>query len=59
MITEELKRCAFVVNAKRVRRLMHEDYLVIAVRRCVTTSTGARDRRELAERLLELPPVES
>jgi transposase InsO family protein len=33
MSTEERKRRTFAVNAKRVRRLMHEENLVIAVRR--------------------------
>lgn len=38
MIRGELKRRGFAVNAKRVRRLMHEEHLVIQVRRFVTTS---------------------
>lgn len=46
MITQELKRREFVVNAKRVRRLMHEENLVISVRRFVTTSEYRRDTRD-------------
>ena len=46
MITAELKRRTFEVNAKRVRRLMREANLVISVRRYVTTSTCSRDRRD-------------
>ena len=46
MITQELKRRKFVVNAKRVRRLMHEENLVISVRRFVTTSEYRRDTRD-------------
>jgi hypothetical protein len=46
MITKELKRREFVVNAKRVRRLMHEENLVISVRRFVTTSEYRRDTRD-------------
>ena len=38
MIHHELRRRQFVVNAKRVRRLMHEENLVIQVRRYVATS---------------------
>lgn len=46
MITAELKRRDFEANAKRVRRLMHEENLIISVRRFVTTSTCSRDRRD-------------
>jgi putative transposase len=46
MITAELKRRTCAVNARRVRRLMHEENLVIAVRRYVSTSRCARDRRD-------------
>lgn len=38
MIQGELRRRGFAVNAKRVRRLMHEEHLVIQVRRFMTTS---------------------
>ena len=38
MIRGELRRRGFAVNAKRVRRLMHEENLVIQVRRFVATS---------------------
>jgi putative transposase len=38
MIRATLARQGLVVNAKRVRRLMHEENLVIQVRRWVTTS---------------------
>lgn len=38
MIHRELRRRQLVVNAKRVRRLMHEENLVIQVRRFVVTS---------------------
>lgn len=38
MIRAILARQGFAVNAKRVRRLMHEENLVIQVRRFVTTS---------------------
>jgi len=55
MITEELRRRTFAVNAKRVRRLMHEENLVIAVRRYVTTSTCARDRRDWPNLLKNKP----
>ena len=46
MITQELKRRAFEVNAKRGRRLMHEENRVIAVRRHGKTSTCPRDQRD-------------
>jgi putative transposase len=46
MITKELERRLFTVNTKRVRRLMHEENLVIAVRRFVTTSEYRRDTRD-------------
>ena len=46
MIAAELNRRLFTVNAKRVRRLMREENLVIQVRRYVTTSTCSRDRRD-------------
>jgi putative transposase len=55
MITEELKRRTFAVNTKRVRRLMHEENLVIAVRRYVTTSTCTRDRRDWPNLLKNKP----
>ena len=38
MIRGELGRREFAVNAKRIRRLMHEENLVIQVRRFVATS---------------------
>src|SRR5262249_48069252 len=56
MITEERKRRTFAVNSKRVRRLMHEENLVIAVHRYVTTSTCARDRRDWPN-LLKNEPI--
>ena len=46
MLTHELRRRLFTVNAKRVRRLMHEENLVIQVRRFVTTSEYRRDSRD-------------
>jgi transposase InsO family protein len=46
MIANELERRQFTVNAKRVRRLMHEEHLVIAVRRFVTTSEYRQDTRD-------------
>jgi transposase InsO family protein len=46
MIQGELRRRQFTVNAKRVRRLMHEENLVIQVRRFVTTSEYRRDHRD-------------
>lgn len=46
MIQKELTRRQFPANAKRVRRLMHEENLVIAVRRFVTTSEYRRDSRD-------------
>lgn len=46
MIRGELKRRGFTVNTKRVRRLMHEENLVIAVRRFVTTSEYRADHRD-------------
>ena len=46
MIHQELRRRHFTVNAKRVRRLMHEENLVIAVRRFVVTSEYSPDHRD-------------
>jgi putative transposase len=46
MIQKELERRLVTVNAKRVRRLMHEENLVIQVRRFVTTSEYRRDTRD-------------
>jgi putative transposase len=46
MIQKELERRLATVNAKRVRRLMHEENLVIQVRRFVTTSEYRRDHRD-------------
>jgi putative transposase len=46
MIQKELERRRVTVNTKRVRRLMHEENLVIAVRRFVTTSEYRRDSRD-------------
>lgn len=55
MIHGELKRRLFTVNAKRVRRLMHEENLVIAVRRFVTTSEYRRDTRNWPNLLKNKP----
>lgn len=46
MIQKELERRLVTVNTKRVRRLMHEENLVIQVRRFVTTSEYRRDSRD-------------
>jgi len=46
MIHQELRRRQFIVNAKRVRRLMHEENLVIQVRRFVATSEYSPDHRD-------------
>jgi hypothetical protein len=46
MIQKELQRRQFTVNAKRVRRLMHEENLVIQVRRFVATSEYRPDHRD-------------
>lgn len=56
MIHGELKRRRFRVNTKRVRRLMHEENLVIAVRRFVTTSEYRRDTRDWPNLLKNKPP---
>jgi len=46
MIQKELERRLVTVNTKRVRRLMHEENLIIQVRRFVTTSEYRRDHRD-------------
>lgn len=46
MIQKELERRLVTVNTKRVRRLMHEENLVIQVRRFVTTSEYRRGTRD-------------
>lgn len=46
MIQKELQRRLFTVNVKRVRRLMHEENLVIQVRRFVATSEYSPDHRD-------------
>jgi len=46
MIQKEWERRLVTVNTKRVRRLMHEENLIIQVRRFVTTSEYRRDHRD-------------
>ena len=46
MIQKELERRSVTANTKRVRRLMHEENLVIQVRRFVTTSEYRRGTRD-------------
>ena len=46
MIQKELERRLVTVNSKRVRRLMHEENLVIQLRRFVTTSEYRRGTRD-------------
>jgi len=58
MITKELERRLVTVNTKRVRRLMHEENLVIQVRRFVTTSEYRRDTRDWPNLLKTKAPTQ-
>jgi putative transposase len=57
MITKELKRRDLVVNSKRVRLLMHEENLVIAVRRFVKASVYLPNHGEWPNLLKKQPPT--
>lgn len=56
MIREHLIREGFPVNAKRVRRLMHEENLVLAVRRFVKTSVYSPEHGDWPNLLKKQPP---